>query len=1153
MSESNIIEQLESNSLKAKLEGITTLKDQILEGNCSPHMQDKLMELSSDLIRSNNFKVIENTLSCLSLLIEYMADDFLEHHSHRLQALIRTSVCKTFQNRKESVRDEAKNLIINYISEVGASSPVIPDVMQQLKSNSEHALESVASFFGDLVEIEEYKTFGIDFHELFELLVKNLTHRSAKVRNVSIATLASYYNDGYREIFKICEQNKIRDTILDQLREQCPTSPKPASKKPKPSFNVASGKTSPKGKLHHDFSHTSIASVGANEVIDHMHDIKPKDMPLAKVGRFFDKCIDVLGDRKAQWSDRVDYLKDIVNIAAAYVDTEEEEAFIDLLEDLCKQCMREVLLELRSAVSREGCTCLSCLGILYKQKFEKCAKIVVPFLLKIVVVTKQVISYSADCCLKSLINNCYCLRSLPDFLRTNVRNNALKSKVSFYVFMICQNVRRFETVPHYFAKNIDAIFEATEHYLGDAGSEIRVNARRIVWSLSVFYPERVNELVSKLDHSQIKLIEELDHSDLEGIAFEIPENRPIPMIEDDIIYSEPKSNHQRSLITPNSKIGTRRSNIREEESTHHAHSHMSSNEASIESDDTLEPIVTVERAKRKSVEHPTIARKDRNESDSKSKPPMADVKSKGSDGNFLLTCRNVKNLSDWSNKVDALHELKELYEENPNYMKHNSKHDFKKIFVDPIMEAFCDSKIRVVEASVPLIVLSIEQYSNLWSHFISDILVQCFKLLSEKNQSIRENVYKLLHSLTEVYYPKVIISNLLSILETPQRRVKVACLEYMCHILNFEEYLDFFNTVNMAKELLKRVTQCLNDKHSDVKQASVYLVAFLYSKIPEILLKTIKALPPRVQTVIVNEMSHSIPSLENDLNESFKNEPTESKSRRISKSNINTNLMNEFISSDIESEEMSEEFSTEITIPSILSQLTDSSLSDQAKFDLMLELLKIIQTISNSKSNPDFDTYLGQMLVLLLDLDAKNQIMLPLFILYELVENHYKSVHNFADIIFSKVLTVVESKDPETVLIAKDLSKTLLLKRSFEENLNSLIPLLLDHTQESNSKESLDENTVLSLNLLFSCFEHIFNPSNSTDKGILDIHERSLEVIIETYIQHKNTDVRKIVVYLAAKLVVLLSNNQGYQVFIKNLPDISQKMIAYFVKEKFTQ
>eukprot|EP00850_Spirogloea_muscicola_P001244 SM000004S15114 [mRNA] locus=s4:1332669:1339409:+ [translate_table: standard] len=166
--------------------------------------------------------------------------------------------------------------------------------------------------------------------------------------------------------------------------------------------------------------------------------------------------------------------------------------------------LRSQLEDRRSSIVRQACHLLNCLAATLQFDFEACAEALLPALLKIVVITVQVIAESSDSCIRKLLYHCQLHRALPNLLDHAMHNRSsiLRARCSDYCLLVLEQW-----------SNTPEVQRAADLYgsmilccIVDAVSEVRLSARQCFHLYARIWPVQSRHLFAKMDQGARKLV-----------------------------------------------------------------------------------------------------------------------------------------------------------------------------------------------------------------------------------------------------------------------------------------------------------------------------------------------------------------------------------------------------------------------------------------------------------------------------------------------------------------------------------------------------------------------------------------------------------------------------------------------------------------------
>eukprot|EP00850_Spirogloea_muscicola_P001307 SM000005S17104 [mRNA] locus=s5:171955:179087:+ [translate_table: standard] len=167
--------------------------------------------------------------------------------------------------------------------------------------------------------------------------------------------------------------------------------------------------------------------------------------------------------------------------------------------------LRSQLEDRRSSIVRQvACHLLNSLAATLQFDFEACAEALLPALLKIVVITVQVIAESSDSCIRKLLYHCQLHRALPNLLEHAMHNRSsiLRARCSDYCLLVLEQW-----------SNTPEVQRAADLYgsmilccIVDAVSEVRLSARQCFHLYARIWPVQSRHLFAKMDQGARKLV-----------------------------------------------------------------------------------------------------------------------------------------------------------------------------------------------------------------------------------------------------------------------------------------------------------------------------------------------------------------------------------------------------------------------------------------------------------------------------------------------------------------------------------------------------------------------------------------------------------------------------------------------------------------------
>ncbi|WMV31945.1 hypothetical protein MTR67_025330 [Solanum verrucosum] len=166
------------------------------------------------------------------------------------------------------------------------------------------------------------------------------------------------------------------------------------------------------------------------------------------------------------------------------------------------------LADRRSSIIKQACHLLNFLSKELLGDFEACAEMFIPVLFKLVVITVLVIAESADNCIKTMLRNCKVGRALPRIADSakNDKNAVLRARCCEYALLILEHWPDASEVQ----RSAELYEDLIKCCVADAMGEVRSTARTLYRMFARTWPERSRRLLSSLDPSIQRIINEED-------------------------------------------------------------------------------------------------------------------------------------------------------------------------------------------------------------------------------------------------------------------------------------------------------------------------------------------------------------------------------------------------------------------------------------------------------------------------------------------------------------------------------------------------------------------------------------------------------------------------------------------------------------------
>ncbi|ETW06497.1 hypothetical protein, variant [Aphanomyces invadans] len=514
----HVLSALRSHESKIRLSGV---------GAADPFVDDEGWEdLTSALVgclTDNNSKVSQGSLKVLAKVVASprKSPDAIRPWFGQVWG----SLKEKMGDSKLPVREAATDLLLVFMEKLGMSS-----VMDRLKLCAAHknwrTREQI--LLAMLLAMERFRDdpYRLCLDGLVDLALNLLEDSTKEVRDASINVLEALYKIQGHTLLSDLQSKHIRNTHMRMLLTRfgaddlssLTLSTKPRTSPPASSRSIQS--QSPPRVIKPSKAGSSVASTGSLSLSPSSS--KPMSTsvgthvnPLpAAFGSALNHVVCKYSERElliemqqiahglatgTDWAKRVDALQHLQRIVAN--GGAQLAVFVTSLRPL-REPICEQVSDLRSTVSREACatitTLATCMG---DDTFHPFVEYFVAALLKATFVTIQVISTSADACLKSIVlsgRGSGYPKALPKFLEgAKARNQVLRLHCVEYLTLAlsCWHVSVLD-------KYIDLLAALLPVIILDAQADVRAAARKCFWAFHSQYETRaLNILYNHLDSS----------------------------------------------------------------------------------------------------------------------------------------------------------------------------------------------------------------------------------------------------------------------------------------------------------------------------------------------------------------------------------------------------------------------------------------------------------------------------------------------------------------------------------------------------------------------------------------------------------------------------------------------------------------------------
>ncbi|XP_049348249.1 CLIP-associated protein-like [Solanum verrucosum] len=500
------LELARAKDTKERMAGVEHLH-QVLEASrktLSPSEVTSLVDVCLDLLKDNNFRVTQGALQSLASAAVLSGEHLKLHFNALLPAVV-----ERLGDAKQPVRDAARRLLLTLME---VSSPTI--IVERAGSYAwmhksfrvrEEFARTVTSAIGLFASTELPLQRAI-----LPSILQMLNDPNHGVREAALSCIEVMYSEVGPQFRDELQRHHLPSMLLKDINVRLEKiEPKSCSIDGNSnnystgevrSASLSSKKSSPKAKR----STREVSLFGADG------DITEKPVDPIKVYsekeliREFENIGSTLVPEK-DWSVRIAAMQRVealvIGGAADYP------CFRGLLKQLGNPLSTQ-LADRRSSIIKQACHLLNFLSKELLGDFEACAEMFIPVLFKLVVITVLVIAESADNCIKTMLRNCKVGRALPRIADSakNDKNAVLRARCCEYALLILEHWPDASEVQ----RSAELYEDLIKCCVADAMGEVRSTARTLYRMFARTWPERSRRLLSSLDPSIQRIINEED-------------------------------------------------------------------------------------------------------------------------------------------------------------------------------------------------------------------------------------------------------------------------------------------------------------------------------------------------------------------------------------------------------------------------------------------------------------------------------------------------------------------------------------------------------------------------------------------------------------------------------------------------------------------
>ncbi|KAL3365081.1 hypothetical protein AABB24_010301 [Solanum stoloniferum] len=499
------LELARAKDTKERMAGVEHLH-QVLEASrktLSPSEVTSLVDVCLDLLKDNNFRVTQGALQSLASAAVLSGEHLKLHFNALLPAVV-----ERLGDAKQPVRDAARRLLLTLME---VSSPTI--IVERAGSYAwmhkgfrvrEEFARTVTSAIGLFASTELPLQRAI-----LPSILQMLNDPNHGVREAALSCIEVMYSEVGPQFRDELQRHHLPSMLLKDINVRLEKiEPKSCSIDGNSnnystgevrSASLSSKKSSPKAKR----STREVSLFGDGDITE-----KPVD-PIKvysekELIREFENIGSTLVPEK-DWSVRIAAMQRVealvIGGAADYP------CFRGLLKQLGNPLSTQ-LADRRSSIIKQACHLLNFLSKELLGDFEACAEMFIPVLFKLVVITVLVIAESADNCIKTMLRNCKVGRALPRIADSakNDKNAVLRARCCEYALLILEHWPDASEVQ----RSAELYEDLIKCCVADAMGEVRSTARTLYRMFARTWPERSRRLLSSLDPSIQRIINEED-------------------------------------------------------------------------------------------------------------------------------------------------------------------------------------------------------------------------------------------------------------------------------------------------------------------------------------------------------------------------------------------------------------------------------------------------------------------------------------------------------------------------------------------------------------------------------------------------------------------------------------------------------------------
>ncbi|TYZ61461.1 hypothetical protein PybrP1_004669 [[Pythium] brassicae (nom. inval.)] len=532
---------LRSAATKKRLEGVAALTSAI--ASAAPPSGDALAALLPDVLpclRDNNAKVAALALAVLEAALARMPEGAVQMYFKVLWL----NLVERLGDSKPQVRDKAVDVVVQ-LADVLDLATVFDRLLPCAGHKNWRTRESMLRCIWRCLESSD-SLFDSMKDEALGHIIKLLEDSAKEVRDVAIETLERFYSRIGPPLLRELETRNIRSTQMKMLTDRfhgAQSAESSSSSRPLYASSALAGEMP--SSLTSILSSYDLPVSSSSSMARYLESVRQRELSAslaakaaadaavaAASGAFSPSqssttssrsddrsatdAASSVSEREIQrdvasvyeqlhldndWSKRVNGLKSLQQLAQrcshandSTVLAQLSHAVKSVRERLCEQ-----VADLRSSVSREACQTIQMLARVLRDDFNPHAESCLGALMKATYVTIQIISTSADACIRSVIEstkNGY-VRFISKLLEgAKSRNQVLRLHCVSYLTLTLQ-----QWSAGHLSKHLDLFLVLLPAILHDAIADVRAQSRKCFWAFHRVFPTEADNLLESLDAS----------------------------------------------------------------------------------------------------------------------------------------------------------------------------------------------------------------------------------------------------------------------------------------------------------------------------------------------------------------------------------------------------------------------------------------------------------------------------------------------------------------------------------------------------------------------------------------------------------------------------------------------------------------------------